>query len=142
MNNVLQFEQPNAHPQLPVQVMLEMFDQPIHFHPWCARLTGSALAGLLLSLSIRKAQALIDPDGWGMNAQAAVDPQNAWFELAVNDVTSATGMSRHEQQAAKRALMSLGLLESRKQGLPAVTRYRLNMPRLMSELDMSLSRHA
>ena len=124
---------------LPVQVMLEMFDQPIHFHPWCARITQSALAGLLLSMCLRKAQAMMDPDGWGIEGARGVLPEDTWFELPVDEVTRVTGMSRHEQQAAKRCLAALGYLESCKKGLPAVHLYRVNMPRLMSELEASLS---
>jgi hypothetical protein len=141
MGNVFSFDPHHVQTAatLPVQVMLEMFDQPIHFHPWCARLTNSALAGLLLSLTIRKAQAIIDPEGWGFdNNNAAVKPEDAWFELSVEEINKATGMSRHEQQAAKRTLVTLGLVQSRKAGLPAITQYRVNMPRLMADLEASL----
>lgn len=111
----------------PVAVMLEMFEQPILFFPWAARLGGSAMAGLFLSYAIRKTQALQD---------ATQDSQaQAWFEAPVEEVQAETGMTRFEQQAAKRALTQCGLLHSRHAGLPARKLYQIDLPTLMRDLE-------
>jgi hypothetical protein len=111
----------------PVAVMLEMFEQPILFYPWAARLGGSAMAGLFLSYAIKKMQALHDS---GLDSQV-----EAWFEAPVDEVQGETGMTRFEQQAAKRALMHCGLLQSKHVGLPARKQYQIDLPTLMRDLE-------
>lgn len=111
----------------PVAVMLEMFEQPILFYPWAARLGGSAMAGLFLSYAIRKMQALHDS---GFDREAL-----AWFEAPVEEVQAETGMTRFEQQAAKRALTQCGLLRSKHVGLPARKLYQVDLPMLMRDLE-------
>jgi hypothetical protein len=138
---------PDANPQLPVQVLLDLFDQPIHFHPWCVRLTGSAMAALWLSWALRKTQAVLG--GEPMSADdlfaandyhVAAAPGEAWFEAKVEDLIDTMGMSKFEQQSAKRVLQNLGLLDMRKVGLPAKTQYRLHLPRMMEMLTEGINR--
>jgi hypothetical protein len=132
-----------ALPDMPVQVMMEMMDQPIHFHPWCAKLAGSALGGLWLSYALRKTQRLLDPmtawdDNLGMDRKpfpSAVAPEDAWFEAPVEKLTIEMGMSKFEQQSAKRVLKNLGLIEERFLGLPAIKEYRVNTPHMMGLLQ-------
>lgn len=130
---------PDNTAPLPVQIMMEMFEQPIHFHPWCAKLTGSAIAGLWLSYALRRTQRLLDPgyfmDDLDAPADAAVEPDQAWFLAPVDDVTQETGMSKFEQQSAKRVLRNMQLLDERLQGLPAQKEYRVNTPLLMTQLQ-------
>ncbi len=144
-SNVLAFHQfplgaalPDNTAALPVQVMMEMFEQPIHFHPWCAKLTGSAVAGLWLSYALRRTQKLLDP-GYFFDDDAPqpepVEPDQAWFVAKVDDVAMETGMSKFEQQTAKRVLRKMALIDERVQGLPAQKIYRVNMPLLMQSLQ-------
>jgi hypothetical protein len=124
VNNVL--DGPGTDQVAPVAVLLEMFEQPILFYPWAARIAGTAMAGLFLSYAIKQTQHLLDEG----SASAG-----AWFDALVDDVQAETGMTRFEQQAAKRALVHCGLLESRQHGLPARKTYRVNLPKLMNELE-------
>jgi len=131
---------PEAMPALPVQVLMEMFEQPIHFHPWCAKLTGSAVAGLFLSYALRRTQRLLDPMYFGDEETDAgwaqpVASDNAWFFASVEEVTQETGMSKFEQQTAKRVLRNLTVLEERLSGLPARKEYRVNTPLMMGLLQ-------
>jgi hypothetical protein len=123
-----------GHEQL-VGVMLEMFETPILFYPWAARLTGTAMGGLLLCYLLKRTQAELD------NSPAA-GPDAIWIEAPVDHVQAETGMTRFEQQAAKQALSKTGLLHSAHKGLPARKLYRLDLPRLMHELEASASRGA
>lgn len=113
---------------MPLTVMLEMFQQPISFYPWAARIGGSAMAGLWLCYAMRCTQSLLDERG-GSN------PDALWFEAPVEEIQEQTGMTRFEQQSAKRCLMQTGFLESRHVGLPAKKMYRLDLPKLMRELE-------
>lgn len=122
------FGRPDADQMAPVAVMLEMFEQPILFYPWAARIGGTAMAGLFLSFAIKRTQQLLDE---GLAAPSV------WFAASVEEVQRETGMTRFEQQAAKRSLIACGLLESQQQGLPARKTYRVNLPRLMHELEQS-----
>lgn len=119
----------DAEQLAPVAVMLEMFEQPILFYPWAARIAGNAMAGLFLSYAIKHTQRLLDDGG--------VPPAGVWFTAPVDEVQRETGMTRFEQQAAKRSLVACGLLESQQQGLPARKTYRVDLPRLMQELEQS-----
>lgn len=118
----------DADQMAPVAVMLEMFEQPILFYPWAARIAGNAMAGLFLSYAIKHTQRILD-DGGPSSA--------AWFSAPVDEVLQETGMTRFEQQAAKRSLVACGLLETQQQGLPARKTYRVNLPRLMHQLEQS-----
>ena len=129
---------PDTTAPLPVQVMMEMFEQPIHFHPWCAKVTGSAIAGLWLSYALRRTQKLLDPGYFfddEVQTPEPVEPDQAWFIAKVEDVSQETGMSKFEQQSAKRVLRKMTLIDERVQGLPAQKEYRVNMPLLMQSLQ-------
>jgi hypothetical protein len=140
---------PEATPPLPVQVMLDMFEQPIHFHPFCVRITGSAMAALWLSWALRKTQAVLGGEPMtsddlfsssGADYHVAAAPGEAWFEAKVEDINQSMGMSKFEQQTAKRVLQNLGLLDVRKEGLPAKTLYRLNLPLMMDMITSRINR--
>jgi hypothetical protein len=140
---------PEATPPLPVQVLLDMFEQPIHFHPFCVRLTGSAMAALWLSWALRKTQAVMGGEPMTsddlfssaeMGYHVAASPGEAWFEAKVEDISTAMGMSKFEQQNAKRVLQTLGLLDVRKEGLPAKTLYRVNLPLMMEMITQRIDR--
>ena len=140
---------PDVTPPLPIQVMLDMFEQPIHFHPFCVRITGSAMAALWLSWSLRKTQAVMGGEPMtsddlfsnsGVDYHVAAAPGEAWFEAKVEDINMAMGMSKFEQQTAKRVLLNLGLLDVRKEGLPAKTLYRLNLPLMMDMITNRINR--
>ena len=116
-----------GHEQL-VGVMLEMFEVPILFYPWSARIAGTAMGGLFLCYMLKRTQAELDH---------GMVPAECWIDATVEHVQSETGMTRFEQQSAKRALTELGLLQAVHKGLPAKKKYRLNLPKLMEELEAS-----
>lgn len=136
-------EQPTS--KLPAQLMLELFDQPIYFFPWAARLTGSAMAALWLSYGLKETQKLMGDDymdgaelfAGSQSRKPVVSMEDCWFEARVEVVAAFMGMSRWEQQTAKKALKEIGVLEERNLGLPAKKTYRIHMPQLLDLLGLS-----
>ena len=94
------------------QLLLEVFDIPVSFHRCLVPVTGGVTSALMLSQAIWTSQSL-EPsaDGWFLRSQ------EQW--------TQETGLSRWEQETARRALRRSGLLEERRVGMPAKLWFRV-----------------
>jgi hypothetical protein len=106
----------NAHSEtlgITPQLLLEVFDIPESFHRCLVPITGGVTSALMLSQAIWITQAL-DPtaDGWFIRSQ------EQW--------TLEMGLSRWEQETARRALRRSGLLEERRVGIPAKLWFRVS----------------
>ena len=101
---------------------------PITFHRCFVRITGSVTAALMLS------QAMTWTD--------SLEPElEGWFSKCQNDWTWETGLSRWEQETARRVLRNCALLEERVVGMPARLWFRVNRQRLWTSLrDLSQRR--
>lgn len=97
--------------------------QVIAFQCAFIRLTGSAMAALMLSQAFYWAGRTTDQDGW--------------FWKTAKQWQEETGLSRREQETARKRLRSLGLLEERRRGIPAKMSYRVDMERLQASLAES-----
>ena len=93
-------------------LLLEIFDSPISFHRCLVPVTGGITSALMLSQAIGTTQAL-DPIAEG------------WFIRSQDEWTEETGLSRWEQETARRALRRAGLLEERRFGMPARLWFRV-----------------
>jgi hypothetical protein len=94
------------------ELLLDVFDTPVTFHRCLVPVAGGVHAALLLSHAIWTTQALDgDADGWFLKSQ------EEW--------TEETGLSRWEQETARRALRRAGLMEERRIGLPARLWFRV-----------------
>ena len=82
------------------------------FHRCLVPVTGSVTAALMLSQAIRDTEDL-DPLAGG------------WFSKSQEQWAEATGLSRWEQETARRALRQAGLIEERRIGMPARLWYRV-----------------
>lgn len=112
-------------PRLTPSLVLEIFDLPITFHRCFVAVTGSVTAALMLSQAM----------AWTEQLEPEVE---GWFMRSQGDWTEETGLSRWEQETARRVLRNCGLLEERKMGIPARLWFRVNRPRLAAALrDMS-----
>ena len=108
-------------PRLTSDLVLEVFDLPITFHRCLVRVTGSVTAALMLSQAMAWTEPLApEAEGWFMRSQG--------------DWAEETGLSRWEQETARRVLRNCGLLEERKMGIPARLWFRVNKPRLAATL--------
>ena len=100
-------------PRLTSSLVLEVFDLPITFHRCLVRVTGSVTAALMLSQAMAWTEELApDVEGWFMRSQG--------------DWAEETGLSRWEQQTARRILRESNFIEERKWGLPAKLWCRVN----------------
>ena len=102
-----------ASPNFTAELLLQVFDLPVSFHRCLVPITGGITAALLLSQAIWTTQEL-DPES------------NGWFVMSQEEWTEDTGLSRWEQETARRALRSAGFLEERRVGMPAKLWYRVH----------------
>jgi hypothetical protein len=98
--------------RLTAELLLEVFDAPLTFHRCLVPVAGGVTAALMLSQAIWTTQGL-DPasDGWFMRSQ--------------EDWTEETGLSRWEQESARKALREAGLMQERRVGMPARLWFRV-----------------
>ena len=94
------------------ELLLEVFDLPVSFHRCLVPITGGVTSALMLSQAIWTTQAI---------ERAA----NGWFSKSQDQWTDETGLSRWEQETARRALRSAGFLEERRVGMPAKLWFRV-----------------
>ena len=90
-------------------------DRPVAYHPDFAKAIGSVQAALFLS------QLLYWSDK-GNN--------DGWIYKTQKEFYEETGLSRREQETARKRLKELGILEEKYQGIPRRLYYRVNMNRL------------
>ena len=101
-----------AHSGLTAELLLEVFDLPVSFHRCLVPITGGVTGALMLSQAI-----------W--TTQTIDRTANGWFSKSQDQWTDETGLSRWEQETARRALRSAGFLEERRVGMPAKLWYRV-----------------
>jgi len=94
------------------ELLLEVFDLPVSFHRCLVPITGGVTAALMLSQAI-----------W--TTQAIERTANGWFSKSQDQWTDETGLTRWEQETARRALRSAGFLEERRVGMPAKLWFRV-----------------
>ena len=88
------------------EMLLEIFDAPITFHRCLVPVAGGVTAALLLSQAI-----------WLTETQTQFT--EGWFMCSQEQWTQETGLSRWEQETARRELRVAGLIEERLVGMPA-----------------------
>jgi hypothetical protein len=109
------------------ELLLDVFDTPITFHRCLIPVSGGVNAALLLSHAIWTTQALDgEADGWFLKSQ------EQWAEE--------TGLSRWEQETARRALRDAGLLEERRVGMPARLWFRVQASAVWAALKAQAGR--
>jgi hypothetical protein len=94
------------------ELLLELFDLPVSFHRCLVPITGGVSAALMLSQAIGTTQGIERAD-------------NGWFPKSQDQWSDETGLSRWEQETARRALRSAGFLEERRVGMPAKLLFRV-----------------
>jgi hypothetical protein len=94
------------------ELLLEVFDLPVSFHRCLIPITGGVTAALMLSQAIWTTQE-IEP------------AMHGWFSKSQDQWTEETGLSRWEQESARRALRNAGFLEETRQGMPSKLWFRV-----------------
>lgn len=103
-------------------LLLDIFDEPIVFQRAYVGLTGSAVAALFLSYAVYTTERL--------SAEA-----EGWFKKSGDEWKTETGLTRFEQQTARRILRELDILIERKYGLPAELYYKIRIDRILELLS-------
>lgn len=100
-------------------------DRPIAFNRDFVKLGIGITGALLLSQAVYWCKRTNDNDGW--------------FYKTADEWQEETGMTRNEQETARRRLRDLGILEEKRAGLPAKLYYRINTNKLVELLKSRLS---
>ncbi len=114
-------------PGITPQLLLDVFDAPVSFHRCLVPVTGGITSALLLSQAIWTSQWL----------EPAAD---GWFLRSQDEWTQETGLSRWEQESARRALRRSGLLEERRIGMPARLWFRVRPDAVWRALQAAAGR--
>lgn len=96
--------------------LMPLLDRPIAYQRIFAHVCGDPIAAILLSQAFFWSSRTKDTDGWFYKTQAE------WFEE--------TGLTRRHQETARKKLVSLGVLEEVRRGIPAQLFFRLDVARL------------
>ncbi len=92
----------------------------ILYYPALQRITGSANAALMLSQMLYWTRRYVDDH----------PERDGWFWHTARDWRKTTGLSRHEQDAARAYLRQCGCVEERLMGAPARMHYRVDLDAL------------
>jgi hypothetical protein len=95
-------------------------DRPIAYHPIIAKTVKSVTAGVFLSQFLYWTPRTKDPNGWIYKTQ--------------QDIYAETGLTRREQETARRILRDNGVLEEKRAGVPCRLYFRVNMDALVELL--------
>ena len=89
----------------------DLLDRPIAFHRCFVTITGTVTAALMLSQAVY----------WSKRTK-----EDGWFYKTQEEWTEETGLTRGEQDEARKRLKSYGYLDEKRQGMPARLHYRVN----------------
>lgn len=109
--------------------LLSLLDRPIAFHRVFVTITGSVLAGLMLSQAVY----------WHPRGSA----DDNWFYKTRDEWKAETGLSRTEQETARKKLLQVKTVdgtpiwEEELRGLPAKMYYRVNVAALFDLILVS-----
>ncbi len=103
------------------EMLRVLLDRPIAFHRVFVKLTGSVTATLMLS------QAMY----W---SRRATSNDEGWFFKTREQWEEETGLSRYEQESARKSLRSFTFWKEQLRGVPAQMHYRIDISALSNEL--------
>lgn len=89
----------------------------IKFNPIYAKVTGSTDAALLLSAILQWSKL---PNEWVVKTQKEIEEEIC--------------LSRHQQETSRKKLIQFGILETKRQGLPSKTFYKINIKKLEEKI--------
>ena len=104
------------------ELLLEVMEEPICIHRCLLTLTKSITAALMLTYANYQMQDL-PPEADG------------WFAKSQDDWLTELGLSRFEQEGARKILRNMGVLEEKRVGMPAKLHFRVNGQKLLQILS-------
>ena len=108
---------------LPISQTLKAIGRPVAYYPSMAHALGNVKAALLACQFLYWEGKQEDPDGWIYKTQA--------------DIQRETGLTRTEQENARRTLRKAGILEEKRKGTPARLFFRFDW----DAFDQVLTQH-
>ena len=102
----------------------------VAFYPSLADLTGSVTAALLLGQCLY----------WTRSVLRRQPERGGWFWKTSAEWQRETGLSRREQDPARRRLRALGVLQEQRRGMPAKRWFRLDLAALGQQLGRAPDR--
>ncbi len=99
-----------------IQMVKALLTSPIAFHRIFVTIGGSLAAGVMLSQAWYWRQRTKDPEGWFWKTQEEWEQE--------------TGLTRREQETARRQLVQRGLMEEVLRGVPARLHFRIDAQRI------------
>lgn len=119
------------------ELLLEWFQAPIAFHRPLIELVGGHVgAALMLTYALHCTREFVASGA--AYAELAVQ---GYMQITQADWTRECGLSRWEQQSARRVLRDKGYIEERKSGLPAKLYFRVAMEHLVADLSAQAMRN-
>lgn len=100
-------------------------DRTIAYHPLLAKVCGSVEGGVLLSQLLYWGSRTRDLDGWIYKTEKAFQEE--------------TGLTGSNQKTVRKKLASLGILETRRRGVPATLHYRVDFNQLIELIEREKS---
>jgi hypothetical protein len=101
----------------------DVLDRPIAFNPAFKKITGSTVAALMLSQAWYWSKRTSDEDGW--------------FYKTIAEWEDETGLTRSEQETARKNLK--GILDVELRGVPATLYYKVNKPKILELLGVQFA---
>lgn len=101
-------------------ILAILSDRPVAYHPKLARVVGVKQTIFLCQLLYWDGKGK-QPDGWIWKTQAEMEEE--------------TGLSRTEQETARKHLRNAGILEEKRAGVPAKLHYRINFDILAEAIE-------
>lgn len=95
-------------------------DRPIAYHRVFVEITGSVAAAVMLSQAVYWSKRTTDPDGWFYKTQAEWEAE--------------TGLSRREQETARKRMAEIGVMRELLKGAPAKLYYKVDTDALAEKL--------
>lgn len=96
--------------------LIQILDRPIAFHRCLVTVSGSVNAALMLSQAIYWSNRCQDPDGW--------------FWKSAEEWEEETGLTRREQETARKQLKSRNLMSEKLKNSPPVVHFQVNSTQL------------
>src|SRR5262249_2390549 len=96
--------------------ILDILGRPIAFHRCLVPVTGSVTAALMLSQAVYWTRHTNNPQGW--------------FYKSIREWEEETGLTRREQETARKRLRNTGFWTEKLTGVPATVHFRIDAEKL------------
>ena len=106
--------------------IIDLLDRPVAYHRVYRVITGSTVAAVMLSQAAYWQQ-VCDKSGCGDG--------HGWWWKDRTEWEEETGLSRSEQETARKRLVQIGVLEEKRRGVPARMWYRIDIQILEEKLQ-------